>query len=832
MLTWASNKFSHYFGSHSNIPAADVHKDIFGRVVERGDDFFHPKKFRGIPVFDVDSIYRHYRPQMEKIRTHFDIGEQRRTPSGESLYKVLVEDIVKRYIEFCHMIPASEDHHHSTTGGLLLHSLEASVESLRWAKEKDPRITGFVDIDAKVKPVMIYCAWLAALLHDAGKMMRDISVDAVEVLDARNRLIKPHVTIVSWHPARESLIEWAKQHRVASYSVNFLQGRVHRRHNIDSSQILQPILRGQYAMEYLLSTPINQQVYNDITRVLSGYTTSDDFLSESVRMGDAASTSRSLGYFYDTRLGSRAISTAQRLFKTIQAAATEWEWNRADGKGWIIGNDVYIRWTSSIDNILKVSIELGYSLPTDVKNILNIMDSNLITDLFDRSFPDDRIIRFCHGKFDEDALRNIKDGKQVVVWHDLLKLRGPQIIFSESPMPYSQPGIVYLPQSNRYYLINKDGEIVTTLSAVNQIATKPDVNKSNQPDSETLQTTQANSADASANTASDTLMTKPPAKKPKGKPKTSKPDVNSALPGKAKQNKGLNGISFKNINTTDDPTESARNETPAQAIGEAKANKTGPTAPLNKSSSAKLSDILKTALNNDVRTFNDQGHILLSIEDLETHTGLSGRTIISNLDKASELHLDMTRPNRKTWMHVGDDELKIKCVKLAKSCSSHFDNAPRELEHSEIPTAKSITEQSNLSSNDDDLSTSSNVDEHDQAEINPLSLDAAQPDFFDTPDDSNLPLSSEHADLVHALDKDTLLHFLKNQNELHIITSDDKGHCLFNHHALSPESRKVISFYKLKNLLVSRGFQKTSTGYRLPINKLRNIQLSEVLPNG
>ena len=720
MFLWASNAVNKLFTSSPRIAPADVHKDIYGRIVERGDDFFHPKKFRGIPVFDVDSIYRHYKPQMDKIHTHFDIGDQRKTPNGESLYKVLVEDIVKRYIEFCHMIPASEDHHHSTTGGLLLHSLEASVESLRWAKEKDPRITGFVDIDAKVKPVMIYCAWLAALLHDAGKMMRDISVDAVEVLDKRNNLVKPHTAIVSWHPARESLIEWAKQYRVASYSVNFLKGRIHQRHNIDSSQILQPILRGQYAMEYLLSTPINQQVYNDITRVLSGYTTSDDFLSESVRMGDAASTSRSLGYFYDTRLGNRAISTAQRLFKTIQAAAIDWEWNRADGKGWIIANEVYIRWSSSIDNILKVSIELGYSLPTDVKNILNIMDSNLITDLFDRSFPDDRIIRFMPGKFDESALQNIKDGKQPAVWHDLLKLRGPQIIFSESPMPFSQPGIVYLPQSDRYYLINKDGETLVTLSAANEFVALPSAPAL--PDSAGANT--ESTTDDTPKVAKKSKAAKKPARQAPSKTTTPSPSStskplngDSPLPGKSNTKKPLNGIVFKNVtseNESNDVATSDKSDTQQAKTTNSSTLQTESTAPPKARTQAKVSEVLKTALKSNIQRFKDDGLILLSIDDLETHTGLTSRTLISHLDNASELYLDMTRPNRKTWIAMSDGDIKIKCVKLNKACSSLFDDTQPE-QPADNQTVANTSDKSESFSNQDEVTELTKIDKQPQS---------------------------------------------------------------------------------------------------------------------
>jgi hypothetical protein len=444
----------------------DGHIDIYGRVVEHGDDFFHPKKFSGIPVLDVKIILKRYQSQLDMIKQHAEIGDHRKTPDGMSLYDAIYTSVIERYVEFCHMIPASEDHHHSHAGGLLLHSLEASVASLRWAKEKQCGSSGYVDIDAKVKPVMNYCAWLAALLHDAGKMMRDISVDAVEIYNPKTRQQGPATeSILSWHPAKESLIEWAKRHNVASYSVNFLSHRTHNRHNVDSSQILQQLLRNHYAMDYLFSTPIKQEVYSDLTSVLSGYSTSDNFLSEAVRMGDSASTSRSLGYLYDSKLGSREMSTAQRLYRSIRHAAKDWRWNELNGHGWIIGGEVYIRWSSSVEDIIKVSVELGYSLPVDVKNVLNIMQSNNITELFDNACADDRIVRFIPGEFSPKELTDIQLGIKQVSWCDLLKLRGPEVIFAESPMPFSKSGLFYLPKADTFYSITKNGTL-TKLPAV------------------------------------------------------------------------------------------------------------------------------------------------------------------------------------------------------------------------------------------------------------------------------------------------------------------------------------------------------------------------------
>jgi hypothetical protein len=648
----------------------DGHKDIYGRVVERGDDFFHPQKFRGIPVFDVKSILKHYKSQLDKIKQHVEIGDQRRTKDGRSLYDVIYTDVIELYVEFCHMIPASEDHHHSHTGGLLLHSLEASVESLRWAKEKQSGLSGFVDIDAKVKPVMNYCAWLAGLLHDAGKMMRDMSVDAVEIYNPITRKQGPATeTIMSWHPAKESLIEWAKRNHIASYSVNFLSTRVHNRHNIDSSQILQPLLRNHYAMDYLFSTPIKQEVYSALTAVLSGYSTSDDFLSEAVRMGDSASTSRSLGYLYDSKLGSREMSTAQRLYRSIRHAAKDWRWNEVNSNGWIIGGDVFIRWSSTVEDIIKVSQALGYSLPIDVKNVLNIMESNNITELFDVKSPDDRIVRFTPGQFTREELVDIQAGRKQVKWDDLLKIRGPQVVFAESPMPFSKEGLLFLPTSGFFFTITKEG-VLTKLASL--ITKKEDAKKpvtiqvgSKTPDIESNNddTEQASlSLEEDKPVSSDvTPKVKKPTKKPAAKKPSSSLDTIEVMPKSTSSNKtGLNGIHFSNA-PTDNKAPNHQVEKTPKPVSESK-SKPKP------SKAKRCSDTLKSIVDSSPSFQVQDNHALIPVSEVPVSDDYPIKDVISALEKNGELEINISNPTIKTVM-VEIEGKKQKCIKLTQSAS-------------------------------------------------------------------------------------------------------------------------------------------------------------------
>lgn len=437
-----------------------VHRDIYGREVEHADDFFHPQKFRGIPVFDADSILMHYKPQLERLREVVDIGDHRTTPDGKPLFEELFLNVIKRFITFVHMIPASEDHHHKNTGGLLTHSIEASIESLRWSKELKCQVTHMPDLDSQIKPIIDYSSWLGGLLHDVGKIMRDISVDAVEIIHPLTKRPVPMMSpILSWHPQKQSLTEWAKFNNISAYSVTWLRHRTHNRHNIDSGQILQPLLHGTFALDYLLSSPIKQEVYSELVRCLSGYTHQKGHVSDCMRMGDSVSTNRALSIQYDPVRGYRRVSTATKLYHCINHARKDWEWNRPKSQAWVIGGEAYIRWTAAIDAIIAASIDRQYGLPTDTRNILTIMESNGFTHLFDPECPNDRILKFVPGNFSDSQKMDIVSGKKPVAWIDLIKMVTPHVVFGENPVPPSMGGIIYLPNAKLFFYINKDGDI-------------------------------------------------------------------------------------------------------------------------------------------------------------------------------------------------------------------------------------------------------------------------------------------------------------------------------------------------------------------------------------
>lgn len=757
----------------SHIPPDDgIVRDIYGMEVENADDFFHPQKFRGIPVISAEYIVKHRKPELDKLHQHIEFGSQRTAPDGRELFDVLFLDIIKRYVEFVHLIPASEDHHHSHPGGLLLHSLEASIESLRWAKERQVETTGFVDIDARAKPVWNYCAWLGALLHDAGKLMHDITVNAVEVRDPKSTSKMPAPTdIPSWEPAFESLIDWAKAHNVSSYSVNWMRKRVHNRHNIDTSQLLQPILRDHFAIKYLHSTPVSRNIYSELTRVISGYATSDDFLSEAIRMGDSSSTTKSLGYIYDARLGSRQISTAQRLYRSILSACADWEWNRPEAKGWVIGSDVYLRWSSAIDSIIRESISIGYSLPNDVSTVLNIMENNSLTGLFDRKYLNDRIVRFTAGKFSEEERQKIALGQLKKLWHDLVKLRGPELIFSESPMPASQPGMFFLPQEKKYFYVTKEGDInEVVVDTKKKQPASPGLadNKRDKPNT-TKQVTPVSNED-------ETSLTRPSADKLEVK----------IVPRSTPNQLGLTGIVFEDIDSTV--------EEPIASVTEKSLGQKDTKKILAKGKKKVRSKMLSLMLESDVQLYEENNAFFIPVDQTLRLSGLTQSDIARELDTHGELDIDPLNPNKKTHT-ITIDGIEVKCWKLNRSLN---------------PT---------LSPHQTNKTHTVKDSKQDQTQSSSLIAHVATPTLSHEADSELL----KH--LLDTASEGSFLGYIKNTNQKHVLAVEGEEIVYLKIKQMSPSSWKVINRLALLAHFKAEDIKLTPEGYALTASQLANIPI-------
>jgi hypothetical protein len=427
--------------------------DIYGREILDGSDYFHPNQVRGIPVFSVDTLMDQHKGYIKKIVRYCGVGDHHRTEDGLVLNDELYVEVIRRYIEYVHLLPASESHHHSVPGGLLIHSFEVSEIAFKIADNMKPEATGMLDIDKRLEPAYKYAAWLGGLLHDAGKVVSDMTIHAVSTYDkATESDKKVSENIPTWQPERESLISWARRFSVATYSVTFKKDRIHNQHNFDTSVLFSPIIGHGAALDKLLTKPIN--IRNELTKVLSGFESKCEYLKKAIRVGDNKSTGENLKVYQHLKLGPGKLSNAAMIYRAIQWSRPAWVINKAGGHAWVIGDDVYLRYTSAFDVIQKEAEEHGYHVTNKSQGLLDVMGDDNMIEKYDK---DNWAVKYVGGVFTENDIKDIRAGKRTVGWESVIKVVWRGIIFDSDPVPDSAPGIMLLPDTEDLILVRNDG---------------------------------------------------------------------------------------------------------------------------------------------------------------------------------------------------------------------------------------------------------------------------------------------------------------------------------------------------------------------------------------
>ncbi|MCO4319913.1 TraI domain-containing protein [Aliidiomarina quisquiliarum] len=433
--------------------------DIYGREVEDAELIMYPPAHVGIPVFSLSAIKKRYARQIESLIKHGGVGDHRKTESGELLREKLFNEIIDNFIEYAHMVPASEGYHHDKPGGLLVHCLEVATMAIRISRNEKPASNdGFIDIQREQEARMPYAAFLGGLLHDSGKLFTDVRVSALYILPneagEKDVLVqKSDSNIPDWRPERESLLAWAMRFGVTRYSVTYLPTRIHRRHNSQSAQLTSKILNEQ-AVDYLVTNNVN--LHENLTTVLSGYGGSKEHLASIIRRADAKSASEDAIRIHSAYTGMRKLSGFQKIYKLINLAYPHWVYNKSSAHAWCISGSVFLSWTRAFDSIIDMSKRTGIFIPRSAGFLVELMLENSILKEFGGR---DKTVKFHPGKYTLVDIKKIHSGNTTPSWHHIIEVREWNTIFDGEALPKNQPGIIHAQNAKDYLLIDKSGEV-------------------------------------------------------------------------------------------------------------------------------------------------------------------------------------------------------------------------------------------------------------------------------------------------------------------------------------------------------------------------------------
>lgn len=438
----------------------------------------YPIKPAAIPLVSVDSLYDRHKSKIIQIENNIGLVKV----GSKYNSKEMVEDILKNFIGYCHLFPASEMDHHQYVGGLLEHSLDVSLRSLQSAIGSMLDEQGLIDEDQIRRPRYEYAAWLCGLLHDAGKIISNLQI------------IEPK-TGQQWQPLHSNLIDWGQNKSFSEYTVLHNKNRIHNEHETNSIHFLSLILNDT-TKDYLLSGP--DDLYSKITQTLIGYHSNKGYLHNAVRLADGASTYNDYArvWRHDSH---RDKSMVTAVVDVLRSLYFDWTVNTPNAQMFILNGEIYLDMNKPIKAVINKCQELRIAVPNSPKSLIEILiDKRIIGKVSDKS----TFGNFYCGKFSEEDVHQFNEHKTgalaSVSPKSVVKFVWANFAIGDNPIPDNAKGALRYNtknQDNVHTLFNGDKTTV-----VNQRITPPPSSEE-VPKASNGQNSQSSSTEESPKTA-------------------------------------------------------------------------------------------------------------------------------------------------------------------------------------------------------------------------------------------------------------------------------------------------------------------------------------------
>ncbi|MCI2286054.1 hypothetical protein L3081_24845 [Colwellia sp. MSW7] len=119
--------------------------------------------------------------------------------------------------------------------------------------------------------------------------------------------------------------------------------------------------------------------------MLNGTDSKCDYLRKAIRVGDNKSTGENLKVFQHLKMGPGKLSRAAMIFRAIQWSRPNWLINKPNGHAWVIGDDIYLRYTSAFDIIQKEAEKNSYQVTSESQGLLEVMVENNMIEKYSES---------------------------------------------------------------------------------------------------------------------------------------------------------------------------------------------------------------------------------------------------------------------------------------------------------------------------------------------------------------------------------------------------------------------------------------------------------------
>jgi conjugal transfer pilus assembly protein TraI len=313
-----------------------------------GESHRYPPYLEGLPALHPKKILEEQKEIVDRIISTCNI---------EIEMPGLVRKTLENYAAAVHLIPASESHHHADSGGLLRHGLEVANLALLLLNEYAPLARGhFAEQREHLAPRMRYAVLVAALGHDLGKPVTDMSI-----ADDSGKL--------KWNPMKETLYEWSQKNKVERYFLHWSASR-NKKHEPVSVLMLGYVM-GAEGREYIAE--VDSNMLSQAVESVSGDPSAANVIAKIVKRADSSSTERD-----QRRRGAGGFGSGmpvERYYLDAMRTLTrkkDWKINKPGGKIWVIGGDAYLVWPAAAEDMQKhFMANKVKGIPFDPITILN-----------------------------------------------------------------------------------------------------------------------------------------------------------------------------------------------------------------------------------------------------------------------------------------------------------------------------------------------------------------------------------------------------------------------------------------------------------------------------
>lgn len=316
MLSFLKKAFAFIKGKESSLEPTLIYTKndrgetlLNGRVISQ-----YPPFLSGFSAIPSEGILMTQSKQVDEIFNALEFSREE--------FDRLVIPVLKNFISYAHLLPASESNHHRLEGGLVHHCLEVAYNAAQISRSHIFATGKTVREKRDNEERWRVAAMLAGLFHDVAKPATDYTVTAME-----GELI--------WDPVTGSLESWLIDNHIDRYFLLWKPGR-HKEHEGSFLSLFAFMMTLE--MKKYLGGGNSSEIYNAIEQAVSGRAIHKP-LARIMMEADQASVINDLKrHKIDTSSSGFGIPVDRYIFDAVRELikSKDWTVNQHGSRVWYI----------------------------------------------------------------------------------------------------------------------------------------------------------------------------------------------------------------------------------------------------------------------------------------------------------------------------------------------------------------------------------------------------------------------------------------------------------------------------------------------------------------